>query len=103
LWAGGKPLTFEVGRCSPSRVHFGFLSNGIGEASPGRGFVLVLERWKSPGRNHIMDWAAELPGVSLDQIPGTGTAIVSKNLKSATFSLDMQGSTNKVRGSWLCG
>jgi hypothetical protein len=101
LWVGGKRFAFKVGRCSPTRMYFGFLSNR--GTSPSRGVILILGRRMSPGRNHIMDWAAALPGVNLDRIPGIGTAIVSKSLERATFSLDVEGSTNKVRGSWSCG
>ena len=97
-----RSFTFKVGRCTSTRAYFGVLGNGVGGASPGRGVVLILERAKHRGRNHLMDWAAALPGVSLDRIPGTGTAVVSKDLKSATFSLDIEGSTNKVRGRWSC-
>jgi len=83
-------------------MYFGVMPKRVGGA-PARGFILILEgSAKSPGRHHIMDWAAELPGVNLDRVPGTGTAIVSRDLQSATFSLDAEGSTTKVTGSWSC-
>ena len=48
---------------------------------------MILERAERPGRNAMIDGSMQLPGVSPDQITSRGAAIVSKSLKSATFSL----------------
>ena len=56
------------------------------------------QRWYvRPGRNTIMDGEVQLPGFS--SLPSEGTAIISKDLKSATFSL---GSPPRITGSWRC-
>lgn len=73
-----------------------------GNAVRTRGFELILERPRHPGSNHIMDWVAQLPGVNVDRLPGTGTAVLSRNLNRATFSLDIEGSTKTVTGNWRC-
>lgn len=69
---------------------------------PGRGFWLRLAqtngRWYvRPGRNTIMDGEVQLPGFS--SLPHQGTAVISRDLKSATFSL---GSPPRVTGGWRC-
>ena len=68
----------------------------------GKGFFLHLGptngRWYvRPGRVHIMDGEVQLPG--LHTHPNPGTAIISKDLKTATFSV---GSPPRVTGSWRC-
>lgn len=97
----GKSFTIEGGNCSGrlNRRSFGLMGTG---SLPGRGFWLRLAqtngRWYvRPGRNTIMDGEVQLPGLS--SLPHQGTAIISKDLKSATFSL---GSPPRVTGSWTC-
>ena len=69
----------------------------------GKGFFLHLGptngRWYvRPGRVDIIDGEVQLPGFGND-LPHQGTAIISKDLKSATFTL---GAPPKVTGSWTC-
>jgi hypothetical protein len=73
----------------------------------GKGFWFRLEpvktplrgpRWfVRPGRVNIMDGDVDLPG--WDSLPRPATAIISKDVKSATFTL---GDPPKVTGSWKC-
>ena len=106
----GKSFTIEGGNCSGrlNRRSFGLLGYG----GPGKGFWFRLEpvktatgrqRWYvRPGRVDIMDGDVQLPG--FDSLPGNhGTAIISKDLKSATFSIRARpGSQPRVTGSWTC-
>jgi hypothetical protein len=103
---GGKSFTIEGGNCSGrlNRRSFGLFGYG---GLPGKGFWFRLEpvvtadgrqRWfVRPGRVNIMDGDVDLPG--FDSLPHPGTAIISKDLKSATFSL---GSPPRITGSWTC-
>jgi hypothetical protein len=102
---GGKSFTIEGGNCSGNlnRRSFGVMGYG----RPGRGFWFRLEpvvtaagrsRWfVRPGRVNIMDGEVDLPG--WDSFPRPGTAIISKDVKSATFSL---GAPPRITGSWKC-
>ena len=106
LRVGGKSFTIKGGNCSGrlNRRSFGLMGYG---GLPGKGFWFRLapvvttggrQRWYvRPGRNTIMDGEVHLPGFS--SLPNQGTAIVSKDLKSATFSL---GSPPRITGSWTC-
>lgn len=98
---GGKSFTIEGGSCSGrlNRRSFGLMGSG---GLPGKGFWFRLAqtngRWYvRPGRNTIMDGEVDLPG--FDSMPYPATAIISKDVKSATFSL---GSPPRVTGSWTC-
>ena len=99
---GSRSFTIESGNCSGNlnRRSFGLMGYG---GLPGRGFWLRLAqtngRWYvRPGPNTIMDGEVQLPG--FDSLPGNqGTAVISKDLKSATFSL---GSPPRITGSWKC-
>jgi hypothetical protein len=83
---------------SPRWVYFGLFAN----RSPGaEGFSVVVEPGNRPGRNAIVDSIVQLNGRNLAP---AGTAIVAKNLKSATFSLVTRGrSPIEITGSWECG
>ena len=107
LRVGGKSFTIDGGNCSGNlnRRSFGLIGYG---GLTGKGFWFRLEpvktatgrtRWYvRPGRVTIMDGDVQLPGFS--SLPGNhGTAIISKDLKSATFSV---GSPPRVTGSWTC-
>lgn len=103
---GSKSFTIESGNCSGNlnRRSFG-LVGAYGGA--GKGFWFRLEpvkaasgrtRWfVRPGRVNIMDGDVDLPG--WDSVPYPATAIISKDVKSATFSL---GSPPRITGSWRC-
>jgi hypothetical protein len=95
---GGKSFTINGGRCTSRRVGFGVLGT-----SRGRGFSLVLDHHNWPGRNAIIQMTFQLPGVSIPNIPNTGTAIKSKDLESATFSIGTPGHPARITGSWICG
>ena len=107
LRIGGKSFTMKSGNCSGrlNRRSFGFFGHG---GVPGTGFWVRLEpvvaksggqRWfVRPGRVGIMDGETQLPGFT--SLPHQGTAIISKDLKSATFSLS--GGGVKITGSWTC-
>ena len=81
----------------------GFGLNGYG-GLPGKGFWVRLRAqapWNlRPGRMPIIDGEVQLPGFS--SLPHTGTAIVAKDVKSATFSLGSPSQT-RITGSWRCG
>jgi hypothetical protein len=101
LRVGGKSFTIKGGNCSGNlnRRSFGLMGYG---GLPGKGFWFRLAptggRWYvRPGSNTIMDGEVHLPGFT--SLPHQGTAIVSKDLKSATFSV---GSPPRVTGSWRC-
>ena len=106
LRVAGKAFTIRGGNCSGNlnRRSFGVIGRG---GLPGKGFWARLEpvvtddgrrRWYvRPGRVTIMDGEVQLPG--LDSLPHQGTAIISRDLRSATFSL---GSPPKITGSWTC-
>jgi hypothetical protein len=109
LRVGGKSFTIEGGNCSGNlnRRSFGLMGY---DGLSGRGFWFRLapvwgpkvghQRWfVRPGRNTIMDGEVHLPG--LDSLPHQGTAIMSKDLKSATFSVGGP-STPTITGSWKC-
>jgi hypothetical protein len=99
----GKTYTIEGGRChgntlSPRWVWFGLFAQGF---PGGRGFSVVVEPGNRSGRNAINDSVVQLNGRNL---AATGTAVVAKGLKSATFSLVTRGSSpTKITGSWTCG
>ena len=106
LRVGGKSFTIKGGNCSgnANRRSFGL----IGYGGAGKGFWFRLapvvtdsgrDRWYvRPGPVTIIDGTVQLPG--FDSLPGNrGTAIISKDLESATFSL---GTPSKITGSWTC-
>ena len=103
---GGKSFSIEGGNCSGrmNRRSFGLIGVG-GLRGKGLWFRLApvvthsgRERWfVRPGRVDIIDGGVQLPGFS--SLPNQGTAIISKDLKSATFSV---GSPPRVTGSWTC-
>ena len=98
----GKSFTFKGGHCTSTRWRFGVMFwNGTGKPPPAKGFVLIMLRAKRPGRNAIIDSAFQLPGVKAFDPTATGTAVVAKSLKSATFSL-VTG-TSKITGNLSCG
>ena len=97
---GGKSYTIEGGNCSGrlNRRSFGLMGTDL----PAKGFWFRLAqtngRWYvRPGRNTIMDGEVQLPG--LRAVPYPATAFISKDVKSATFSL---GSPPRATGSWTC-
>jgi hypothetical protein len=110
LRVGGKSFSIKGGSCSGriNRRSFGL----IGYRVPANGFWFRLapvvttdgrERWfVRPGRVGIIDGQVSLPGFS--SLPYQGTAIISKDLKSATFSLagPSPPSRARVTGSWTC-
>lgn len=107
LRAGGTSFTIKGGSCSGPRNRRSF--GLVGHGGPGKGFWFRLapvvttdgrERtFVRPGRVGIIDGKVSLPGFS--SVPNYGTAIISKDLKSATFSLGGP-STPRVTGSWTC-
>jgi hypothetical protein len=80
----------------------------MGYGVPGRGFWVRLapvvtaerrQRWYvRPGRTTIMDGEVQLPGFG--SLPHHRTAIIAKDLESATFAL---GAPPRITGSWSCG
>lgn len=102
---GGKSFTIQDGRCggqslsSPRWYYFGLFARG---SVPGaRGFSVVLKPGDRPGRVKVIDSIVEVAGRDLAP---TGTAIVAKGLKSATFTLVTRGpARTRVTGSWTCG
>jgi hypothetical protein len=97
---GGRSFTIKGGHCTSGRGRFGVIWNGIGAAPPGRGFWLLLQQGRRPGRIDISDGELQLNGRVL--VP-KGTAIVAKSLERGTFSLVTRGpSPVKVTGSWTC-
>jgi hypothetical protein len=106
----GKSFTIEGGNCSGNlnRRSFGVVGNG----GSTKGFWFRLEpvttatgrtRWYvRPGRVTIMDGDVDVPG--FPNAPGNrGTAIISKDLESATFSIRTRPSSPPmVTGSWRC-
>ena len=104
---GRKSYTIEGGNCSGNQNRRSFGLVGSGGQSGGKGFWFRLEpvqtatgrtRWfVRPGRVNIMDGDLDVPG--FDYLPRPATAIISKDVKSATFSL---GSPPRVTGSWKC-
>jgi len=107
LRIAGKSFTIEGGNCSGrlNRRSFGLIGYG---GSPGTGVWVRLEpvvarsgrqRWfVRPGRVGIMDGETQLPGFR--SLPHQGTAVISKDLRRATFSLSNGGV--KITGSWTC-
>jgi hypothetical protein len=106
LRVGGKSFTIEDGTCrgSMASVRFGLLGHG---GLTGKGFFARLQpagtdahpRWYiRPGRIPIIDGETQLPGFG-NELPHQGTAIISKDLKSATFALR---GPPQVTGSWTC-
>jgi hypothetical protein len=95
----GRSITIKGGRCTSRRVGFGVLGSG----PHARGFSLVLDHHNVPGRNAIIDGFIQLPGVSFATTPVTGTAIRSKDLERATFSIGKPGHPARITGSWICG
>lgn len=97
---GGKTLVITGGACDLGNGRIGF--GVIGFGAPGRGIWLRMEEGWTPrqsGRFGISDGNIQLPGFR--PLPHTGTAIIAKDLKSATFTL---GSTSpRVTGRWTCG
>ena len=101
LRVGGESFTIEGGSCRGrlNGRNFGLIGYG---GLPGKGFFLHLGltngRWYvRPGRVDIIDGEVQLPG--FDSLPHQGTAIISKDLMSATFTL---GSPPRITGSWKC-
>ena len=106
-----KSFTIEGGNCSGNlnRRSFG-LVGGSGPGGKGLWFRLEpvktasgRERWfVRPGHVDIMDGDVDVPG--FPNAPGNhGTAIISKDLKSATFSIRARPeSPPMVTGSWRC-
>jgi hypothetical protein len=104
---GSRSYTIESGNCSGAANRRSFGLVGSGGQSGGKGFWFRLEpvkaatgrtRWfVRPGRVNIMDGDVDVPG--WDSFPRPGTAIISKDVKSATFSL---GSPPRITGSWRC-
>jgi hypothetical protein len=106
----GKSFTIEGGTCSGNlnRRSFGV----VGYGGFAKGFWFRLEpvktatgrtRWYvRPGRVAIMDGDVDLRG--FPDAPGNhGTAIISKDLESATFSIRARPSSPPmVTGSWRC-
>ena len=106
-----KSFTIEGGYCETNlydrrRFHnlnsrrFGLIGFG---GLRGKGFFLHLGptngRWYvRPGRVDIIDGDVQLPGFGND-LPHQGTAIISRDLQSATFTL---GGPPKVTGNWTC-
>jgi hypothetical protein len=102
----GTSFAISGGNCSgpANRRSFGLFGRG---SSSGKGIWLRLEpvttatgrhRWLvRPRRVGVMDGEVQLPGFT--SLPHQGTAFISNDLKSATFSL---GSPTKIRGSWTC-
>jgi hypothetical protein len=80
-------------------VGFGVLGSG----PHARGFSFVLNHHNVPGRNAIIDGVIQLPGVSTANTRITGTAIKSKDLESATFSIGRADRPARITGSWTCG
>lgn len=106
LRVGGTSFTIKGGTCRAGQasMRFGLLGYG---GLPGKGLVARLQpagtdahpRWYiRAGRIPIVDGQVQLPGFR--SLPHHGTAIVSKDLQSATFSL---GSPPRITGSWTCG
>jgi hypothetical protein len=107
LRIAGKSFTIPSGNCSGrmNRRSFGLFGHG---GVPGTGFWVRLEpvvangsreRWfVRPGRVGIIDGETQLPGFS--SLPHRGRAVISKDLKSATFVLVGGGVT--ITGSWTC-
>jgi hypothetical protein len=99
---GDKSFTIQGGRCNlkslSPRVYFGL--GGNGSVTPVTGFAAVLETGTRPGRNRIVD-SSVVVGGGIPVGPSTGTAIVAKGLKSATFSIGQ--APTRVTGSWTCG
>lgn len=111
---GSKSFIIKGGHCvSGGRVVFGVLGIGIGRTpagrafwgtSRGRGLSLVTEHENRPGRDDIKGVDIQLPGVSVSFAQTlTGTAIKSKDLKRATFSIRTPGHPARITGSWTCG
>jgi hypothetical protein len=100
---GGESFTIQGGRCggplsSPRWYYFGLFARG---SAPGaRGFSVVLEPGDRSGPVKVIDSIVQLAGRNLAP---TGTAIVAKGLKSATFTLVTRGpARTRVTGSWTC-
>ena len=92
----GKSFVIKGGRCTSQRVGMGV----IGPATGARGTWLLLEKPNRSGPNRVSDGAIQLPGFKgLGSV--TGTALLSKGLNTATFSV-WWGAT-KVTGTWTCG
>ena len=96
---GGKSFTIKGGRCLSGRVGFGVLGRGPHR----KGFTLVLNHHNWPGRNGIDDGIIQLPGFNFANALITGTAIRSKNLESASFSIGTHGHpAGRITGTWTC-
>ncbi len=107
LRVGGTSFHIKGGTCRAGQasVRFGLLGYG---GLPGRGFIARLQpagtdarpRWYlRPGRIPIIDGEVQLPG--FQSLPHQGTAIVAKDLQSATFSLG-DPARPRITGSWTC-
>ena len=97
---GDRTFVIRGGSCvlGNGRVAFGVIGHGY----PGRGVWLRLEVGWTPrqsGRIPIIDGIVQLPGFA--SLPHTGTAIIAKDLESATFTLC--GPAPLVTGTWTCG
>jgi len=103
LRVAGTSFTFAGGRCTATRAGFGMFAPTPSNA---RAFELVLaHHQRRSGPNPVIDGIYQLPGVSPWTRTPSGTAIIARNLKSATFSLETAGPLGPVRitGSWTCG
>lgn len=108
LRVGGKSFTVKGGTCARGMNSVGFGLVGY-DGVRGSGFWVRLQPagsdahplwYMRPGRIPIIDGEVQLRGFR--SLPHTGTAIVAKDLKSATFSLG-GSSPPTITGSWRCG
>jgi hypothetical protein len=107
LRVDGKVFVIKGGTCRRGMGSVGFGLNGY-SGGQARGIWLRLQPEGSDaippwniraGRNKVIDGEVQLPGFA--SLPHTGTAIVAKDLKSATFSLGRQAKP-KITGSRTC-
>jgi hypothetical protein len=87
-------LGIRIGTTPAARAYWG--------TSRGRGFTLVMAHANRPGRDDIIGGDIQLPGVTA-KTHITGTAIKSKDLESATFSIGPPGRPARITGSFTCG
>jgi hypothetical protein len=107
LRVDGNLFIIKGGTCRRGMGSVGFGLNGhLG--GPATGIWLRLQPEGSDGvppwniragRNTVIDGEVQLPGIA--SLPHTGTAVVAKDLKSATFSLGRQAKP-RITGSWTC-
>ena len=100
---GPRSYTIQGGHCGSADslrfLGFGVIANG--PLYPGAiGISLVLRPGAQPGRVSVVSSIVQVAG--LDVTP-TGTAVLSKGLKSGTFGLVTTGSSGqRITGSWTC-